>query len=380
MGIRGSNLYIRQTDETGEVTCKITFLQRVGFMTFVYRKPGLLDFQRNIPFVFLTLDIQWDSQAQYDDHGAPVISPFESAFIVQSSMAHRSPHSLQDAFQLLPWYHSETYTLFQSIRDTDDIFYDASQGADQHCYDNAFHLSTPQYWRDTQTFPTRHFLRQYQVGVFNSLFHNALLVVVPDDTNTLTGDTHRRIIGQQISRKEQVGPQNQDSVMPVLEDLPEPGKMKDSVTDGDIEYVDELMDMNEIEEVDEDDPRQRQDSGEVGGVTIPADNPDLTGKRTRTNLCAHTHIAKPIEKFGCMFERDIKDSKFPHPESELQIQRPKPVPNKNVQLTMRVFGDHAHCEVARRRITGILDLIISTPFCWFSKMQRRWTLQHMARS
>jgi hypothetical protein len=69
-----------------------------------------------------------------------------------------------------------------------------------------------------------------------------------------------------------------------------------------------------------------------------------------------------------MFEGDIKDSKFPHPESEIPIQRPEPVLNKNVQITMRVDGDHGHFEVTRRLITGILALIISSPFCWFSKI------------
>jgi hypothetical protein len=77
-----------------------------------------------------------------------------------------------------------------------------------------------------------------------------------------------------------------------------------------------------------------------------------------------------IEKFGCTFEGDIKDSTFPHPESEIPIQRPEPVPNKKVQITMRVYGDHAHCEVTRRLVTGILALIISTPVCWFSNMQK----------
>jgi hypothetical protein len=51
--------------------------------------------------------------------------------------------------------------------------------------------------------------------------------------------------------------------MPEIGDLTGPGKMRDSVPDGDIEYVDELVDPNEIEEVDEYDPRQRQIQGRL---------------------------------------------------------------------------------------------------------------------
>jgi hypothetical protein len=49
---------------------------------------------------------------------------------------------------------------------------------------------------------------------------------------------------------------------------------------------------------------------------------------------------------------------------------PIPLPNRKVQITVMVDADHAHCEVTRRSVTGILVFVNSTPIRWFSKMQK----------
>jgi hypothetical protein len=77
------SLYLRQIDETGEIKYRIPFLQRAGLMTFSHRKPDPLDYRMNLPIVFLTLDHQWEPQAQYDDQGSLVVSPLESTFIAR---------------------------------------------------------------------------------------------------------------------------------------------------------------------------------------------------------------------------------------------------------------------------------------------------------
>jgi hypothetical protein len=177
------SLYLRHIDETGEITYRIPFFQRAGLMTFSHRKPDPLEYRRNLPIVFVTLDHQWEPQAQYDDHGALVVSPLESTFIALSSLSHESlQQPLHHTPQSSSWHHAETYSLSQPPRDIDDEFYDVSQGTDKQLYGNVFHVSIPQHWRNTQASPTIHLLRQYHVDDFlHSLSYNELLGLLPDD-------------------------------------------------------------------------------------------------------------------------------------------------------------------------------------------------------
>jgi hypothetical protein len=61
-----------------------------------------------------------------------------------------------------------------------------------------------------------------------------------------------------------------------------------------------------------------------------------------------------------------------YPEARELIPDGIPEPNKNqkVQVTIMVDADHAHCEVTRRSVTGILVFINSTPVRWYSQMQK----------
>jgi hypothetical protein len=61
---------------------------------------------------------------------------------------------------------------------------------------------------------------------------------------------------------------------------------------------------------------------------------------------------------------------YPEASEELPPNMPEPIVGKKVQVTVMVDADHAHCEVTRRSVTGILGFVNSTPVRWYSKMQR----------
>ena len=60
---------------------------------------------------------------------------------------------------------------------------------------------------------------------------------------------------------------------------------------------------------------------------------------------------------------------YPEAQEEIPDNCPTPIPRK-VQITIFVDADHAHCEVTRRSVSGILVYINSTPIRWYSKMQK----------
>ena len=59
---------------------------------------------------------------------------------------------------------------------------------------------------------------------------------------------------------------------------------------------------------------------------------------------------------------------YPDAQEEIPDDRPPPL-GSPVQLTLFVDADHAHCELTRRSITGIVVFVNSTPVKWYSKMQ-----------
>jgi hypothetical protein len=81
----------------------------------------------------------------------------------------------------------------------------------------------------------------------------------------------------------------------------------------------------------------------------------------------HIDLTTAVEKYR---EYDGWKEYYPEACEEVPDGIPDPVPNKKVQITIMVDADHAHCEVTRRSVTGILVFINSTPIRWFSKMQK----------
>jgi hypothetical protein len=62
---------------------------------------------------------------------------------------------------------------------------------------------------------------------------------------------------------------------------------------------------------------------------------------------------------------------YPDAQEEVPTDGPPVLPNsKKLKITIFVDADHAHCEVTRRSVTGIIVFINSTPVKWYSKMQR----------
>ena len=61
---------------------------------------------------------------------------------------------------------------------------------------------------------------------------------------------------------------------------------------------------------------------------------------------------------------------YPEAQEGIPDDLPEPTPGKKVQVTIMVDADHAHCQVTRRSVTGILVFINSTPIRWVSKMQK----------
>ena len=70
-------------------------------------------------------------------------------------------------------------------------------------------------------------------------------------------------------------------------------------------------------------------------------------------------------------EQDTWGEFYPDAEEEIPSDRPEvPPDSKRVQITIFVDADHAHCEVTRRSVTGIVGFVNSTPVKWYSKIQK----------
>jgi hypothetical protein len=78
-------------------------------------------------------------------------------------------------------------------------------------------------------------------------------------------------------------------------------------------------------------------------------------------------LRSAVEKY---IEYDGWREFYPEACEEVPDGMLEPVPNRKVQITVMVDADHAHCEVTRRSVTGILVFINSTPVRWYSKMQK----------
>ena len=61
---------------------------------------------------------------------------------------------------------------------------------------------------------------------------------------------------------------------------------------------------------------------------------------------------------------------YPEASEEVPTSMPEPFVGNTTQITVMVDADHAHCEVTRRSVTGILVFVNSTPVRWYSKMQK----------
>jgi hypothetical protein len=60
---------------------------------------------------------------------------------------------------------------------------------------------------------------------------------------------------------------------------------------------------------------------------------------------------------------------YPDATEEQPIDPPAPVKNKRVQISVYVDADHAHDQVTRRSVTGVILFINQTPVRWISKRQ-----------
>jgi hypothetical protein len=78
-------------------------------------------------------------------------------------------------------------------------------------------------------------------------------------------------------------------------------------------------------------------------------------------------LTAAVEKFT---EYDSWREFYPEAREEIPDGIPEAIKDKEVQVTIMVDADHAHCEVTRRSVTGILVYINSTPVRWYSKMQK----------
>jgi hypothetical protein len=78
-------------------------------------------------------------------------------------------------------------------------------------------------------------------------------------------------------------------------------------------------------------------------------------------------LTKAVEKYE---EYDGWREFYPEAQEELPTGIPTPVTEKKAQIIIMVDADHAHCEVTRRSVSGILVFINSTPVRWYSKMQK----------
>jgi hypothetical protein len=67
-------LYLRVPDDVGNTVYKIPFAQRKGLMTFQHRRPDVLDYDRGLEIVPITLEGRWDPYMHYDDNGRELYS------------------------------------------------------------------------------------------------------------------------------------------------------------------------------------------------------------------------------------------------------------------------------------------------------------------
>jgi hypothetical protein len=61
---------------------------------------------------------------------------------------------------------------------------------------------------------------------------------------------------------------------------------------------------------------------------------------------------------------------YPEAQEAIPDGLPEITHEKKAQITIMVDANHAHCQVTRRSVTGILVFINSTPVRWYSKMQK----------
>jgi hypothetical protein len=159
------SLYLRQTDqEGGELIYIIPFVQRAGLMTFDHWKPVMLDDERNLPIVMLTMDIKWDLHNHHDDHGKVVIEKLGANLIAGHSEISLQEHIASDQANLSAWNHGETCSVFALHGEAEDTFHDALQGTRKEFYGKAFHLAIPPHC--SQNSPYIHFLRKYDGAEF----------------------------------------------------------------------------------------------------------------------------------------------------------------------------------------------------------------------
>ena len=85
-------------------------------------------------------------------------------------------------------------------------------------------------------------------------------------------------------------------------------------------------------------------------------------------------IMDPNYRDNSDYEKKIKDYDnwkefYPDAEEELPPNMPKPM-GKAAQITCYVDADHAHDQMTRRSVTGIILLVNNTPIKWMSKRQK----------
>jgi hypothetical protein len=81
----------------------------------------------------------------------------------------------------------------------------------------------------------------------------------------------------------------------------------------------------------------------------------------------HIDLRQAVERYT---EYDGWREFYPEAEEEIPGGIPEVTRDKKVQITIMVDADHAHCQVTRRSVTGILVFINSTPVRWYSRMQK----------
>jgi hypothetical protein len=127
-----------------------------------------LDYQRGLPIVMLTLEVTWDPQQYYGDHGATLIEPMESTFVARQSATEDQPGtsidqpgtstgSSMEYPKLSTWHHSESYSIFHPESEPDDGFHDAQPGSDKEFLGRVFHLDIPKHWQHYKDPPPVHF-------------------------------------------------------------------------------------------------------------------------------------------------------------------------------------------------------------------------------
>ena len=70
-----------------------------------------------------------------------------------------------------------------------------------------------------------------------------------------------------------------------------------------------------------------------------------------------------------MEDHDSWNEAYPNIKEEIPLDMPKPK-GKPVRITVYVDADHAHDQITRRSITGIIVMINKTPVRWICKRQK----------